>query len=204
MGCQALIASDRYIMIPRQATFVDFETGEKLSFKFTRGGCGLGFVPANGLVYSHPHACGCYSDALRGFMGMHSYPTEEIQKLGVKISPSIGALLKQVDCVLLETNDGRPHLAQALEVIRAGKPFFVDKPIAASLEDAVAIFAASMGASLMILGLALLASQNQLIEFQFYRVSRSEKKVLAAPDQLTAPSGICRFAAVAASPIAKP
>ena len=80
MGCQVLIASDRYIMIPRQATFVDFETGEKLSFKFTRGGCGLGFVPANGLVYSHPHACGCYSDALRGFMGMHSRSADELSK----------------------------------------------------------------------------------------------------------------------------
>ena len=79
MGCQVLLASDRYIMIPRQATFIDFETGEKLPFKFTRGGCGLGFVPANGLVYSHPHACGCFSEALRGFMGMHSRPIEEIR-----------------------------------------------------------------------------------------------------------------------------
>jgi hypothetical protein len=74
MGCQVLIASDKYIMIPRQATFIDFDTGEKLPFKFTRGGCGLGFVPANGLVYSHPHACGCFSEAIRGFMGMHSTP----------------------------------------------------------------------------------------------------------------------------------
>ena len=72
MGCQLLVASDRYIMIPRQATFIDFKTGEKRPFKFTRGGCGLGFVPANGLVYSHPHACGCFSEAVRGFMGMHS------------------------------------------------------------------------------------------------------------------------------------
>lgn len=72
MGCQLLIASDRFIMIPRQATFIDFETGAKLPFKFTRGGCGLGFVPANGLVYSHPHACGCFSEAVRGFMGMHA------------------------------------------------------------------------------------------------------------------------------------
>ncbi len=72
MGCQLLIASDRYIMVPRQATFIDFKTGEKRPFKFTRGGCGLGFVPANGLVYSHPHACGCFSEAVRGFMGMHS------------------------------------------------------------------------------------------------------------------------------------
>lgn len=74
MGCQLLIASDRYIMIPRQATFVDFQTGQKHGFKFVRGGCGLGFVPANGLVYSHPHACGCFSEAVRGFVATHSRP----------------------------------------------------------------------------------------------------------------------------------
>ncbi len=72
MGCQWLVAGDRYIMIPRQATFVDFETGEKHPFKFVRGGCGMGFVPANGLLFGHPHACGCYTDALRGFVALHS------------------------------------------------------------------------------------------------------------------------------------
>ena len=79
MGCQLLIASDRFVMIPRQATFIDFQTGKKHSFKFTRGGCGQGFVPANGLVYSHPHACGCFSEAVRGFMGMHSSHASPLQ-----------------------------------------------------------------------------------------------------------------------------
>jgi hypothetical protein len=69
--------------------------------------------------------------------------TKEIQELGVEIVPSIDELLKKVDCVLLETNDGRPHLEQALQVIKAGKPLFIDKPISASLSDAVAIFAAA-------------------------------------------------------------
>jgi outer membrane protein assembly factor BamB len=79
MGCQLIMATDRYIMIPRQATFIDFETGDKLDFKFIRGGCGLGFVPANGLVYSHPHACGCFSEAIRGFLAAHSRlpPTDD-------------------------------------------------------------------------------------------------------------------------------
>jgi predicted dehydrogenase len=48
-----------------------------------------------------------------------------------------------VDFVLLETNDGRPHLEQALPVLKAGKPVFIDKPIAGSLSDALAIFDAS-------------------------------------------------------------
>lgn len=66
--------------------------------------------------------------------------TEEVGGLGVEIVDSIDALIEQVDCVLLETNDGRPHLEQVFPVLRAGKPVFIDKPITASLEDAYAIF----------------------------------------------------------------
>jgi predicted dehydrogenase len=68
---------------------------------------------------------------------------EEIKKLDVEIVDSIDELLKRVDCVLLETNDGRPHLEQALPCFQAGKPTFIDKPIAASLADAIAIFQAA-------------------------------------------------------------
>lgn len=68
---------------------------------------------------------------------------DQVKDMGVRITGSIKELLQQVDVVLLETNDGRLHLEQALEVFEAGKRMFIDKPIAASLEDAVAIFEAS-------------------------------------------------------------
>lgn len=69
--------------------------------------------------------------------------TVQIEQLGVKVVDSIDELLKQVDCVLLETNDGRPHLEQALPVFKAGKPVFIDKPVAGSLADAIAIYKAA-------------------------------------------------------------
>lgn len=69
--------------------------------------------------------------------------TTEVQKYGVEIVSSIQDLLTKVDVVMLETNDGRLHLEQALEVLKAGKRMFIDKPIAASLKDAEAIFTAS-------------------------------------------------------------
>jgi predicted dehydrogenase len=69
--------------------------------------------------------------------------TEEVRKLGVEIVGSIDELLKKVDAVLLETNDGRPHLEQALLVMKAGKPMFIDKPVAGSLHDVIAIYEAS-------------------------------------------------------------
>lgn len=69
--------------------------------------------------------------------------TEEVKKLNVEIVDSITDLLKKVDVVLLETNDGRLHLEQAIQVLKAGKRVFIDKPIAASLSDTIAIFEAS-------------------------------------------------------------
>ncbi len=62
------------------------------------------------------------------------------EKYGVAIVDSIDELLKNVDVVLLESVDGRPHLEQARPVFQARKPIFIDKPIAGSLADAIAIF----------------------------------------------------------------
>jgi predicted dehydrogenase len=69
--------------------------------------------------------------------------TEDVKKLGVKIVNSIEELLPEVDCVLLETNDGRLHLEQAIPVLKAGKRMFIDKPVAASLIHTVAIYEAA-------------------------------------------------------------
>lgn len=66
--------------------------------------------------------------------------TEQIRAKGVQIADSIPALLEQVDVVLLESVDGRIHLQEAIPVIKAGKPLWIDKPVAGSLADAIAIF----------------------------------------------------------------
>ncbi|MBL9156529.1 MAG: Gfo/Idh/MocA family oxidoreductase [Verrucomicrobiales bacterium] len=62
------------------------------------------------------------------------------KEYGVKMYETIEAMLPEVDVVMVESVDGRPHLAQARAAIEAGKPTFIDKPVAATLEDAVAIF----------------------------------------------------------------
>jgi hypothetical protein len=68
---------------------------------------------------------------------------DQVIKLGVEIVNSIDELLTKVDVIFLETNDGRLHLEQVLPVFKAGKRMFIDKPIAASLTDAISIFEAS-------------------------------------------------------------
>jgi predicted dehydrogenase len=64
-------------------------------------------------------------------------------KYQIEIVDSIEDLLKKVDAVLLESVDGRPHFKQVLPVLLAGKPVFIDKPIAGSLADAIRIFEAA-------------------------------------------------------------
>ena len=68
------------------------------------------------------------------------YTEKLVSEYGVKIHGTIESMCKEVDAVLLESLDGRPHLKQAKPVIEAGLPMFIDKPVAGSLQDAVAIF----------------------------------------------------------------
>jgi hypothetical protein len=58
------------------------------------------------------------------------------EKYGIEIVGTIAELCTRVDGVLLTSVDGRVHLAQAREIINGHKPMFIDKPLAATLEDA--------------------------------------------------------------------
>ena len=69
--------------------------------------------------------------------------TNQMREMGIQIVDSIAELLRITDVILLVTNDGRLHLEQAIEVFKAGKTVFIDKPIAASLVDAISIFQAA-------------------------------------------------------------
>ncbi len=67
--------------------------------------------------------------------------TETLTKqYGVKLYPTIAELCKNVDAIMLESVDGRPKVRQAIPVIDAGLPLFIDKPMAGSLADAIFIF----------------------------------------------------------------
>jgi len=61
------------------------------------------------------------------------------EKWGVEIVDSVEALCSKVDAVLLESVDGRPHLAQARPIFAAKKRVFIDKPLAGSYRDGVEI-----------------------------------------------------------------
>ncbi len=71
-------------------------------------------------------------DRVQGFVSA-------LEKKGVKIVSSLDELADQCDVVMLESVDGRVHLEQFRKIAR-GKPVFIDKPMAASLADVLAIF----------------------------------------------------------------
>jgi Oxidoreductase family, NAD-binding Rossmann fold len=63
------------------------------------------------------------------------FAAELRDKWGVKFVASIGELCPLTDGLLLESIDGRSHLAQFRQAITCGKPVFIDKPLAATLAD---------------------------------------------------------------------
>lgn len=76
------------------------------------------------------------ADRIEGF-------TKQISDMGIEIVPSIDALLKKVDAVIMNSVDGRVHLQQVKPVLEAGIPVFVDKPITASLGETKELIALS-------------------------------------------------------------
>jgi hypothetical protein len=98
--------------------------------------------PANGypvrVVAAFPQSS---PDIESSYTKMDGYVKTLSEEYGVKMMESIEAMLPLVDVVMIESVDGRPHLAQARPCLQAGKPTFIDKPAAATLADAMAIYA---------------------------------------------------------------
>jgi predicted dehydrogenase len=108
-------------------------------------------VPAFAKIFNNPNAAGDLAGlrVVAGYPGGTDLPasrnrvkgfTEQLRKMDIEIVDTIPQLLEKVDVVLLESVDGRIHLQEAIPVIKAGKPLFIDKPAAGSLVDTIAIY----------------------------------------------------------------
>ena len=71
---------------------------------------------------------------------INKYTETLTNEYGLKLYPTIAELCKNVDAIMLESVDGRPKVRQAIPVIDAGLPLFIDKPMAGSLADVIFIF----------------------------------------------------------------
>jgi hypothetical protein len=108
-------------------------------------------VPAFAKIFNDPKAAGDLAGikVVAGYPGGTDIPasrdrvkgfTEQLRTMGIQIVETIPQLLEKVDVVLIESVDGRIHLQEAIPVIKAGKPLFIDKPAAGSLADVIAIY----------------------------------------------------------------
>lgn len=68
------------------------------------------------------------------------------REAGIELVASIADLLPKVDAVMILSVDARPHPEQARPVIAAGKPLYIDKPVAATLAEAREIYARAAAA----------------------------------------------------------
>lgn len=75
-------------------------------------------------------------DVEASYTRVDKYAEQLAREWGVEIVPDIASLCGKVDALLLESVDGRTHLPQFREAVKCGKPVFIDKPLAATLEDA--------------------------------------------------------------------
>ena len=72
--CYRNRSTERFLMSCRRGVeFVDLASGENSVNHWVRGGCLLGYLPCNGLLYVPPHPCACYIEAkLSGFFALAS------------------------------------------------------------------------------------------------------------------------------------
>jgi predicted dehydrogenase len=107
-------------------------------------------VPAFAKIFNAENTSGDLANmrVVAGYPGGTDFPpsrdrvagfTQQLRDMNIEIVDSIPELLERVDVVLLESVDGRIHLEQAVPVFQARKPMFIDKPLAGSLADVVAI-----------------------------------------------------------------
>ena len=81
--CSVDVATTRFFMCGSM-DFADLVTGDYEHFEAARNSCAqASMLPANGLLYTFPHACGCYP-MMRGFLGLTSdTPRDDKQALPV-------------------------------------------------------------------------------------------------------------------------
>jgi predicted dehydrogenase len=133
-------------------------------------------TPAN-----HPVLAGArITDALPSFSpdipssaSRHERFAHELASIhGVRLHETLSSMAEKVDAFIIHSIDGRKHRQQLDSLLPYGKPVFVDKPFAASLEDAVAMFDAADAARVPVFSSSLYRFRPSLLQLLASDVGR--------------------------------
>ena len=83
--CARHITTDRYI-IAKMTSFISLEKDKLLGYGYYKNGCGVGQIPANGLVYTFPISCSCIA-YVRGYVAFS--PAEAAAPAAAETSPRL-------------------------------------------------------------------------------------------------------------------
>jgi predicted dehydrogenase len=108
------------------------------------------------------------------------------EKYGVEMFETIEELCKKVDAVMIESVDGRPHLAQARTVIAAKLPLYLDKPVAGTLADALEVFRLAKEAGVPIFSSSSLRFAKSTLAVRAGSIGKVTHAVASSPASLEA------------------
>ena len=123
---------------PLAIGIIGFDTSHTPAFtKLLNDSADPDFVPGARVVAGFPS----FSPDLESSRSrVEQYTRTMREEFDVPTVDSVAELLERVDAVLLESVDGRRHLAEARPVIEARKPLFIDKPFADNFGNARQIY----------------------------------------------------------------
>lgn len=94
-------------------------------------------VPGTKVIAGFP---GGVDDFEPSYSRVDKFTQQLKDEYGLEILDSPEAVAEKVDLIMITSADGRAHRGFFEKVAPAGKPVFIDKPLACSFDDAVAIY----------------------------------------------------------------
>ena len=123
---------------PLRIGLIGLDTSHAPAFvRILNGDEGRDWEPAGRIVTAY---AGGSPDVEASASRIDAFVRQIHQDWQIPLAATIPDLVEQVDAVIVTSVDGRVHLEQAGPAIRAGKPVFIDKPMAASLQHVQKIF----------------------------------------------------------------
>jgi predicted dehydrogenase len=119
------------------------------------------YVPGGCVAVAYP---GGSPDFPLSINRVEGYTRTLRDEYGVRIANSPEAVAEQADLVFIASVDGRVHREQFQRVASFGKPVFIDKPLATSVEDAQAILRLAAQSGVVVMSSSSLRYAEPLVQ----------------------------------------